>query len=107
MEEIKIFYKPIVEEYINELIFILYKQEYFGFLEDAIAYKDGIIDFIEHNINYFPAKFTPFVLRKLGRQYIFYKANQRTTWYIFFEKKDNIYLITFITNNHSEIIKHL
>ena len=107
MEEIKILYKPIVEEYINELIYILYEQEYFGFLEDAISYKDAIIDFIENNIAVLPAKFTPFILRKLGKQYIFYKANQRTTWFIFFEKKDNIYLITFITNNHSEIIKHL
>ncbi|MDR2205098.1 MAG: hypothetical protein LBE36_02915 [Flavobacteriaceae bacterium] len=106
MEKIKIFYKPSVEQYINNLILLLYEQEYFGFLEDAIEYKNRIIDYIEQNISTFPAKPTPFLLRKLGSQYIFYKANQRTTWFIFFEENDNIFLVTHITNNFSEIIKY-
>ena len=38
---------------------------------------------------------------------MFYKSNPRTTWYIFFDKEDNQYLITFITNNHTEIAKYL
>ncbi|MES2240340.1 MAG: hypothetical protein V4497_08795 [Bacteroidota bacterium] len=107
MEEIKIFYKAEVENYINELIYILYKENYFSYLENAIEYKDRIIDFIEQNIASFPSKTTPLALYHLGSKYIFYKSNQRTTWYIFFEKKENQYLITFITNNHTEIAKFL
>jgi hypothetical protein len=31
---------------------------------------------------------------------ITYKANARTQWYIFFQLKDDIYLVRYITNNH-------
>lgn len=89
MEEIKIFYKPEVENYINELILILYNDNYFSYLENAIAYKDKIIDFIEVNISSFPSKPTPLELYNLGSNYIFYKSNPRTTWYIFFERRKN------------------
>ncbi|HLV23300.1 MAG TPA: hypothetical protein VKY36_00790 [Moheibacter sp.] len=101
MDEVKIYYKPEVEDFINELVYQLYINEYFGFLESAINYKDKIIDFIEENISTFPHRPTPFALRKLGSRYLFYKSNERTTWYIFFEKSENTYLITYITNNHS------
>lgn len=107
MEEIKIFYKPNVENYINDLVFTLYKENYFSFLENSIDYKDRIIDFIEENIDAFLFKNTPISLIALGSKYIFFKANHRTSWYIFFEKEENTYLITFITNNHSEIFQYL
>lgn len=107
MDEVKIYYKPEVEEFINELVYILYLNDYFGFLDAAIRYKDKIIDFIEENISTFPHRPTPFMLRKLGSKYIFYKSNEKTTWYIFFEKKQNTFLITYITNNHSPMVKFL
>lgn len=107
MEKVKIFYKPDVEHFLNELIYILYKDNYFTFLENAINYKDNIIDFIEQNIATFPSKNTPLPLYNLGSNYLFYKSNNRTTWYIFFENEENQYLITFITNNHSEIANFL
>ncbi len=59
MEAVKIYYKPEVETYINELVYILYTKSYFSYLENAIAYKDKIIDFIEANISGFPYKRTP------------------------------------------------
>lgn len=86
MDEIKIYYKPEVEEFINELVYVLYLNDYFGFLESAILYKNKIIDFIEANISDFHFRHTPFVLRSLGSKYIFYKSNERTTWYIFLRK---------------------
>jgi hypothetical protein len=107
MEEIKIFYKPEVENYINDLVFILYKEEYFGFLQSSLDYKDKIIDFIEENISTIPSKNTPIPLISLGSKYITYKANQRTSWYIFFENEDDVYLITYITNSHSKIFQYL
>ena len=102
MEKIVIYYKPEVEFYINNLIYLLYKDNYFIFLENAIAYKDKIIDFIEDNIVQFPCRKSPKELKNFGSHYIFYNSNARTTWYIFFEKMDNQFLVTFVTNNHSE-----
>lgn len=107
MEEIKIFYKPEVEHFINDLIYILYKENYFTYLKNAIDYKDKIIDFVEQNIKSFPSKTTPLRLYHLGSKYLFYKSNPRITWYIFFETKDKQYLITHISNNHTEIAQFL
>lgn len=103
MEEVKVFYKPAVEHYINELVYVLYDRDYFSFLENAILYKDNLVDYIEQNIGILRHRNTPIRLVHLGSKYIFYKANDRTTWYVFFEKRDNEYIITFITNNHTEI----
>lgn len=107
MEKVKIYYQPEVENYINELMYTLYSENYFGFLESAVTYKNKIIDFIETKIAIFPFKNTPFRLRNLGSKYIFHKINDNTTWYIFFEKKDKTYLITYITNNHDQLIRFL
>jgi hypothetical protein len=73
--------------------FILFGQEYFSNEENATRYVDKIVDFIILEINSFPHKLTPQKLQYLGSHYIFYQANNRTTWYVFFEKKSN-YLIT-------------
>lgn len=107
MEEVKIFYKAEVELYLNDLIYILFKEDYFSYIENAINYKDNIIDFVEHNIATFPIKSTPLTLFHLGSKYIFYKSNSRTIWFIFFEKNENIFLITSIINNHIELAKFL
>lgn len=106
MEEIEIFYNTDVEYFLNNLIFVLYKEEYFNYMENAIEYKDKIIDFIDENIKSFPHKKTPLLISYLGTNYIFYKSNSRTTWYIFFEKNGNQFYISHITNNHSKLAKH-
>jgi hypothetical protein len=41
----------------------------------------------------------------LGSNYIFYKSNARTTWFVFFEKLEENYFITGILNNHCEEAK--
>lgn len=107
MEKVTIVYKSEVEYYLNDLAFILYKKDYFSYFENSVIYKDNIIDFIENNISIFPSKNTPIQLHHLGSNYIFYKSNQRTTWYVFFENKENNYLITNIINSHSEDVKWL
>ena len=107
MEKINIQYIPEVEYYIENLIDILFIEEYFGFEIYAQNYGAKIIDFIEDNIISFPAKKTPIQLKNFGTTYIFYKANHRTTWYIFFEKSENNYLITNIINSHSAEAKWL
>ena len=53
------------------------------------------------------SKKTPNILLRYGQNYIFYKINPRTTWYIFFQKSDNNYLVTQVINNHCQEAKYL
>lgn len=101
-----IFQKGVLN-YLDDLVYILFKEEYFSFLQNSYDYVDKIIDFIESDIATFPSKKTPAALKNFGSRYIFYKSNQRTTWYVFFENKNNNYLITNIINSHCEEIKWL
>jgi hypothetical protein len=103
----KVIFKEEILLYFDELISILFDREYFSYEKNAILYVDKIVDFIILEINSFPHKSTPQKLRHLGSNYIFYKANNRTTWYIFFERKDSVFLITGISNNHCEEAKKL
>ncbi|MFN4197591.1 MAG: hypothetical protein ACK4FS_01045 [Flavobacterium sp.] len=107
MEKVKILYKPEVEDFLYDLVFILFKENYFDYLENAECYKDNIVDFVDDNIANFPSRKTPLQLLNLGSNYIFYKSNYRTTWYVFFEQSGSKYLITNILNNHCEEAKWL
>lgn len=103
----KVIFKDRVLDYLDELVYTLFKEEYFSYSENAQLYFDKIVDFVILGINSFPHKSTPQKLQYLGSNYIFYKSNKRTTWYVFFEKKENNYLITGIINNHCEEAKEL
>ncbi len=107
MEEVNILYSDEVTDYLNRLSLVLFKKEYFGFLDSFIIYKDKIIEFIDNNIETFLARKIPIKLDYLGSYYFFYKSNQRTTWYVFFENIDNNFLITSILNSNSIEIKDL
>jgi len=104
--EVIVNYTPEVVSYLDDLVKILYKKEYFGFLESAENYVSEIYDFVPHNLKH-GHKSTPIELKHLGSQYIFYKANSRTLWYIFFESQETRYLITGIINSHCEEAKYL
>jgi hypothetical protein len=103
----KIIFETRVLEYLDELVYTLFKKEYFSYSENAKRYVDKIVDFIILEISNFPHKLTPKPLQYLGSNYIFYKANAHTTWYVFFEKQNNSFLITGIINNHCEEAKEL
>jgi hypothetical protein len=103
----KIIFKNNVLDYFDELVYRLFDEEYFSYSENAQLYVGKIVDFIILEINSFPHKSTPQKLQYLGSNYIFYKANARTTWFIFFEKRDIVFLITGIINNHCEEAKEL
>ncbi|MCM0664711.1 hypothetical protein [Flavobacterium tyrosinilyticum] len=105
--EIEVVFTPSVISYLDNLVLILYKKEYFGFIESAEEYVDAIYDVVPERIKKSPHKKTPKPLQYLGLNYIFYKSNARTTWYIFFEKRNQNYLITGILNNYSEEAKEL
>ena len=102
-----ILFEIAVIDYLDDLVFELYDNEYVGFIESSEKFADKIIDFIYESIENFPARKTPKNLIFYGTNYMFYKSNSRTTWYIFFDKKDDNYLITNIINNNFEQVKFL
>lgn len=96
MEKVKIENRVYAE--LIDLIDILYNEDYFGFLISAEEYVVNIFDFI----NTIPTlKFKTTFKNYFGSYYVSYKANKNTTWYIIFDIKNDIYLVSFITNNHS------
>jgi hypothetical protein len=100
--KIKIVFTPHVIDFLDDLVRLLSKKEYFGFIETAEEYVSKIYDSVPENLPLSTHKPTPQNLRYLGSYYIFYKANNRTTWYIFFERHDFVFLLTGIINNHCE-----
>lgn len=107
MEKVSIQYLPEIENFINDLNDLLFEKEYFSFYEYASTYVDNLTFFIERELHHFPHKKTPKKLKNFGSFYVFYKPNNRTTWYIFFEKRGNRYLITHLTNNHVKELNDL
>ena len=94
--------KVIIEEsanqYLNELIEILFKDEYFGFMESSINYVSEIYDFI-HTIPIQVKKNTK--NSRYGFYYCSFKMNSNTTWYFIFNHHQSTYLVTHILNNHT------
>ncbi|WP_262148032.1 hypothetical protein [Chryseobacterium foetidum] len=97
-----IVYSDEFHESIENLIRILYVKEYFGFEIDCQLYAEKIYDFVDYNIHKPIGRNTPEALQKFGKIFIKYKANHRTSWFIFYDQKDNQFLINHIINNHSQ-----
>ena len=47
----KVIYSLEFHEKLEELVEILYKKEYFGFLDSSVLYVLKIYDFVDENIN--------------------------------------------------------
>ncbi|MDQ1164281.1 hypothetical protein [Flavobacterium sp. SORGH_AS_0622] len=105
--KIEVIYTSSVIHYLDDLVVTMYKKEYFGFIQSAEEYVSHIYDAIPERIKKISHKKTPKSLQYLGLNYIFYKPNARTTWYVFFEKRDQSYLITAIINNNSLEVSEL
>jgi len=97
-----------VRIYLSELIQVLYDEGYFGFEEKANEYVDDLIDDIVNNIERKQKKLAPDYFSKYGTNmyYMKYNRNRNTTWYVFFNYADGVYLIRYIGNNHN-IGQHL
>ena len=100
----EVVYTELATELTNDLVSILYEENYFGFLESALDYVTKMKIFTDQNINILPHLTAPEYFSKYqsGMKYIAYQANKRTTWYIFFKQFENRFLIYYITNNHFE-----
>jgi len=100
--ETVIVYKDRFENEIDKLLEVLFVNEYFGFEDSALNYVEKIYNFIKNNISKPISKNSPVAYQKFGKKFIKYKANNNTSWYIFFDQKEHRFLINHITNNHSQ-----
>jgi len=100
--EREIIFSKKVEHYLDELMLLLFEEGYFGFPDSAKLYVDRLISFVEKHIGILPGKNAPDYFQRFGQnmKYITYQANKRTSWYIFYQERNNIYLIRHITNSH-------
>jgi hypothetical protein len=95
----KIIISNSIKYELDNLIKILYKEEYFGFLNSAEDYVSNILDFI-YSVPNLPFKETK--NKNFGQFYCSYKHSRNTTWYATFDFENEIYLIKNIANNHSK-----
>jgi hypothetical protein len=95
-------YLPEVHLYLKELSLLLYEKGYFVFYENAEEYVIKLVTHIESNISTLPKKVAPDRFNRFGKNmhYITYRPNRHTTWYIFFQSKNDNYVVRYITNNH-------
>ena len=98
-----------VQEYLDDLIPILYENGYFGCIDGATEYVDTLIDDIKANLPTKQHKRAPDRYKIYGEDvhYASFKKNRRTTWYAFFTKYQDennqiIYLVGYIGNNHTD-----
>jgi len=100
--EKRIIYAKSFENYLTDLIDILFYKDYFSYIENAENYVVALKNEIENYIDVKQQYQTPEKLSRHGNHYIIVSPNNRTSWYVFFEKKENRYLVQYITNNHME-----
>lgn len=108
MERYNIQILPEAEEFLEYLPAILQESGYKDSYSYTVAYVDEIINFIyeipnaiHHNI---PSNlYYHFERYGMNLQYTFFKRKgSKTTWYIFFEKRDHNILVKHISNNWIE-----
>jgi len=102
-----VIFAPKVLLYFEDLIVILYNEEYFGFLETSKRYINELIDDILTTLPVKLHKPAPEYFDKYGKnmEYAVFRKNKNTFWYVFFtkykEKGETIYLIRYIGNNYT------
>ena len=105
--EKRIIFSVEVKKYLKELVDLLYSQNYFGFKKDAKLYVQEIVLYINNYDFETNIRKTPKSIQNFGKKFFKFKANNRTTWYIFFDQKDNKFLVKYILNNHSKDVPEL
>jgi hypothetical protein len=97
---------PEVDEYLQNLVTILYLREYFGFEESAQRYVDDLYNDIQMTLSIRLHKPVPKYFDKYGKdmKYAAFKKSKHTTWYVFFktyrENGETVYLVRYVANNH-------
>lgn len=83
---------------LDELVDILYYENYFSYKTSAQDYVNNIYDFISTipALRHKPTQYKVFVA-----YYCKYKHNSKTSWYFIFDIEGDSNFIKNITNNHS------
>jgi len=98
---------PKVYEYLENLVIILYENEYFGFEESARKYVDDLYYDITETLPVCVKKPAPKYFDKYGKgmYYASFRKNKNTQWFAFFriynKNGEVIYQVRFIANNHT------
>lgn len=98
----KVLFLPEVEDYLFELINILYQKRYFSYYDSAICYVEELVNDIQDSLDAEFKKRAPEYFSRYGKDmyYVKYKKNHNTQWYVFFTIHEDLYLVRYITNNH-------
>ena len=99
----KILFAPEVDQYLTELIQLLFDKGYFSFYEDADKYVTSLILDIKASLNRKLKKRAPLYFLRYGKDlyYSVFKKNTNTQWFVFFNGEDDMYYIRYIGNNHT------
>lgn len=97
-----VLFLPEVEDYLFELIEILYRKDYFGYYESAIEYVEDLVADIRKDLPSKSKKKAPDYFQRYGEglYYASFKKNHNTQWYVFFSIHEDVCLVRYITNNH-------
>ena len=85
----------------------LHNKKYFALKINSQKFVNKIYDDINVKLGSKKHKNTPTQLKKYGPYYSTFNTNKKTTWYVFFDKKEDVFFIQYITNNHLPISAHL
>ena len=102
----KVIFLPEVEDYLFELIQILYNKEYFGFPESAVRYVEEFVTDITNNLPQRQSKPAPpyFNLYGNAMSYTAFPKSKNTVWYVFYNTYEagdsTVFLVRYISNNH-------
>ena len=89
-------------QYVKDLVDILINKQYFSYPDNAKDYVDKLLYYCYNYISVLPGKKAPDRFKKYGKDlyYITYRANKQTSWYIFYQHRHDVFVVTYITNNH-------
>ncbi|MBO9675774.1 MAG: hypothetical protein J7577_20175 [Sphingobacteriaceae bacterium] len=105
--EIVVRFHPSVLLYLNELVDVLFYENYFTIRESAIDYVTRLIDIVENKIGKKQHYSTPKAISHHGSWLIHFNISQKTTWYFVFEKNRDRYLVTYVFNNYCKEAQNL
>jgi len=98
---------PEVYDFLENLVVILYENEYFGFEEAARRYVDELYSDITSTLPKCVHKPAPKHFDRYGKglYYAVFKKSKHTSWYAFFskyyDKEEIVYQVRYIANNHT------
>lgn len=103
MDKAKVIILPEVEDFIQHLPAFLVESGYKINIEFADRFADELVNFMYNIPNLQSYKIDPKLVHHFERygdnmRYVFWKRGN-TTWYVFFERKEDTILVEYISNN--------